>query len=218
MKNLICLLALLGLLFVCNVLEVIENEIVIESEFVMEMLDYQFIDIDEVLMAIVLMVVFEVSWEGVKVIGYNMVGEFVIFKEGINEFICLVDNFKQEGFNVVCYYWSLEFFMVCGCEFCVEGKNVNEIFDICEEEVKAGKLDMGEIGVILYIYYGLEVQYDLVMGEVDQVQYCYVVYMFFVIVVFIGLLECFVEFYYFWIMNLGMYWVYIMIIFLMEGE
>lgn len=138
MKNLICLFVLLGFLFVCNVLEDIENEIVIESEFVMEMLAYQLIDIDEVLIVIVLMVVFEVSWEGVKVIGFNMAGEFVIFKEGMNEFICLVDNFNQEGFNVVCYYCSFEFFMVWGCEFCVEGKNVNEIFDICEEEVKVG--------------------------------------------------------------------------------
>ncbi len=218
MKNLICLLALSGLLFACNAPEATENETVTESEPATETPDYQPIDTDEALMATALMAAPEASREGAKVIGYNMAGEFVTFKEGTNEFICLVDNPNQEGFNAACYHRSLEPFMARGRELRAEGKNANEIFDIREEEVKAGELEMGETGATLHIYYGPEAQYDPATGEVDQAQYRYVVYMPFATAASTGLPERPVEPHHPWIMNPGTHRAHIMITPLTEGE
>jgi hypothetical protein len=147
-----------------------------------------------------------------------MAGEFVTFKEGTNEFICLADNPNQEGFNAACYHRSLEPFMARGRELRAEGKNANEIFDIREKEVKAGELDMGETGATLHIYYGPEAQYDPATGEVDQAQYRYVVYMPFATAASTGLPERPVEPNHPWIMNPGTHRAHIMITPLTEGE
>lgn len=218
MKNLICLLALSGLLFACNAPESQEAEAATTTQPEESPVIYQPINTDEALMATALMAAPEASREGAKVIGYNMAGEFVTFKEGTNEFICLTDNPKQEGFNAACYHRSLEPFMARGRELRAEGKNANEIFDIREKEVKAGELDMGETGATLHIYYGPEAQYDPATGEVDQAQYRYVVYMPFATAASTGLPERPVEPHHPWIMNPGTHRAHIMITPLTEGE
>ena len=65
--------------------------------------NYVLIDSDEALVAASLMAAPEVSRDGCTVIGYNMAGEFVTFKEGDNEFIVLVDDPKKSGlaFNIL---------------------------------------------------------------------------------------------------------------------
>lgn len=139
--------------------------------------DLKEINTDEALLATALMAAPEESREGCTVIGFNMAGEFVTFKEGDNDFICLVDDPNKPGFNAACYHKSLEPFMARGRELRAEGKNRNEIFDIREEEIKSGTLKMGASGSTLHIYFGAKSQYDPETSKVDGAQYRYVVYL-----------------------------------------
>jgi len=101
---------------------------------------------NEALITTALMAAPEASRAGAKVIGYNMAGEFVTLKEGTNEFICLADDPRKDGFSAACYHQDLEPFMARGRALKAEGKNAYDVFDIREEEVKAGKLSMGKSG------------------------------------------------------------------------
>lgn len=135
------------------------------------------INSDEALIATALMAAPAESRAGCTVIGFNMAGEFVTLKEGDNEFICLADDPKREGFSAACYHQNLEPFMARGRALRAEGKNGQEIFDIREEEVKSGKLKMGEAGSTLHIYFGKEAKYNPETSEVGGAKYRYVVYM-----------------------------------------
>jgi len=106
-----------------------------------------------------------------------MAGEFVTFKDGDNDFICLVDDPKRVGFSAACYHKSLEPFMARGRALRSQGKTGKEIFDIREEEIKSGELEMGEDGSTLHIYYGGKSLYNPETSEVAGAQYRYVVYL-----------------------------------------
>ena len=134
------------------------------------------IDSDAALIATALMAAPAESRSGCKVIGYNMAGEFVTFKEGDNEFICLSDDPKRDGFSASCYHKSLEPFMARGRALRAEGKTEKEIFDIREAEVKSGKLVL-KPGSTLNVYYGPKSQYDPETSKVEGAQYRYVVYL-----------------------------------------
>jgi len=134
------------------------------------------IDTDAALMATALMAAPEESRAGAKVIGYNMAGEFVTFREGTNEFIVLVDDPKKDGFNAACYHKGLEPFMARGRALRAEGKNMQEIFAIRGAEMKSGKLNI-PTGATLHIYYGNNTQYDPETSMVDGACFRYVVYM-----------------------------------------
>jgi len=215
MKHLLHLLLLSSLLYACEAAEPKETEPTAateESEPATEAaVEYQPIDTDEALVATALMAAPKASREGAKVIGYNTAGEFVTLREGSNEFICLADNPKQEGFNAACYHRSLEPFMARGRALRAEGKNANEIFNMREEEVKAGELEMGDQGATLHIYYGPESSYDPATGEVAGAQYRYVVYMPFATAESTGLPERPVAPNHPWIMDPGTHRAHIMI-------
>ena len=134
------------------------------------------IDTDEALIATALMAAPEESRAGAKVIGYNMAGEFVTFREGNNEFIVLVDNPKQDGFNAACYHKNLEPFMARGRVLRAEGKTMQEVFAIREVEMKSGKLNIPS-GSTLHIYFGKNTTYDPETSKVDGAKLRYVVYM-----------------------------------------
>ena len=169
------------------------------------------INTDEALISTALMAAPEESRSACKVIGYNMKGEFVTLKEGENEFICLADNPKEEGFSAACYHKSLEPFMARGRELRAEGKSSSEVFDIREEEVKSGKLKMGEAGATLHIYYGSNTKYDQKTSEVAEAKYRYVVYMPWATSESTGLPESPFRANHPWIMNPGTHKAHIMI-------
>lgn len=169
------------------------------------------IDSDEALIATALMAAPEASRAESKVIGYNMAGEFVTLKEGTNEFICLADDPKKEGFSAACYHKSLEPFMARGRELKAQGKKHQEVFDIREEEVKSGKLAMGKDGSTLHIYYGKGSTYDPETNLVDGAKYRYVVYMPFATAASTGLPESPIAPNHPWIMNPGTHRAHIMI-------
>ncbi|MBS9463646.1 hypothetical protein KIM67_14600 [Flagellimonas sp. 389] len=80
--------------------------------------------------------------EGAKVYGYDANGNFVTLREGTNDYIALASDPKKEKFSTAAYHKDLEPFMARGRELKAEGKEFQEIFDIREKEVKAGKLKM----------------------------------------------------------------------------
>ncbi len=173
---------------------------------------------DEALVATALMAAPAAERENCTVIGYNMAGDFVTFKEGTNQFICLADDPNKKGFNAACYHKDLEPFMARGRALRAEGKTASEIFDIREQEAKAGDLDMGKPGSTLHIYYGPEARYDPASGEVAEAIYRYVVYMPWATAASTGLPESPIAPNHPWIMDPGTHRAHIMISPLNEGE
>ena len=180
MKRIITTLVFTGILMSCNSSDKTKNATQESpaTETVTETSSTQLkaIDTDEALVATALMAAPEESRAGCKVIGYNMAGEFVTFKEGDNEFIVLVDNYDQVGFNAACYHKDLEPFMARGRALKAEGKTPQEIFAIREAEMKSGQLEI-TTGSTLHIYYGAKTMYDPETSKVEGAQLRYVVYM-----------------------------------------
>ena len=169
------------------------------------------IDSDSALIATALLAAPAASRSGSKVIGYNMAGEFVTFREGTNDFICVTDDPKQEGFNAACYHNSLEPFMARGRSLRDEGRTAQEIFTVREEEAKSGKLSMPPAGATLHVYSGKEARYDPTTGEVPSASYRYVVYLPFATAASTGLPESPIAPNHPWIMDPGTHRAHIMI-------
>lgn len=176
MKHLIIAFAFIGILTSCNSSEkpkTNSTETIIESKTIKQ---FKAIDTDEALIATALMAAPEESRDNCTIIGYNIKGEFITFREGSNEFIVLVDNSKQNGFNAACYHKDLEPFMARGRALKAAGKNSKEVFDIRETEMKSGKLTI-PTGSTLHIYYGAKTKYNPETSEVEDARLRYVVYM-----------------------------------------
>ncbi len=110
------------------------------------------------------------------VYGYDANGDMIVLREGTNELICLADKPQKKGFEVDCYHKDLEAFMARSRELRNAGKNNGEIFDIKEEEVKAGTLKMPEQPTFLYVLSGPDGKYNATTGEVENAKFRYVVY------------------------------------------
>ena len=224
MKKTLITLSLSGILFSCNNNTNNKAETTTESaaetsiEAVTSSETFIEINTDEALIATALMAAPAESREGCTVIGYNMAGEFVTFKEGTNEFICIADDPTQGGFSAACYHKSLEPFMARGRELKAEGKSHQEKFDIREQEAKSGELQMGDPGASLHVYYGAKALYNPETNEVDGAQYRYVVYMPWATSESTGLPESPVSPNHPWIMFPGTHAAHIMITPLKAGE
>ena len=173
--------------------------------------DYRDITTEDDRIATALLAAPEASRDGARVIGYNAAGELVTLREGSNEFVCLADDPNKDGFSAACYHRSLEPFMARGRELKAEGKASKEVFATREEEVKSGKLSMGDMGSTLHVYYGPSVRYDAAAGEVEDAQYRYVVYMPFATAASTGLPESPIAPNHPWIMDPGTHTAHIMI-------
>src|SRR5579871_5255965 len=104
------------------------------------------------------------SKEKAMVYGYSPSGEFTVLRKGENEMVCLADDPKQPGLNVSCYHKSLDPFMARGRELKKEGKSYQDIFQVRENEVKAGKLIMPKNPATLIIYTADKENYDALTG------------------------------------------------------
>ena len=114
--------------------------------------------------------------EDATVMGYNSKGELVVLRKGGNGMICLADDPAQEGLSVSCYHQDLEPFMERGRQLKKGGKSSQEIFDLREQEVKAGKLKMPTQPATLYVYTANKENYDGTTGDVKQGYLRYVIY------------------------------------------
>jgi len=110
------------------------------------------------------------------VYGYGESGEFMILREGSNEFICIADDPGKDGFQVVSYHKSLEPMMAKGRILNGEGKSRAEKEAIREEEAKSGKMSLPETPATLHIYYGKNAYFNTDSGLVENAKYRYVVY------------------------------------------
>jgi hypothetical protein len=180
MKHFITAIAFTGFLISCNSSDKTKIEkqesSTIDAIIVSKSNDLKAIDTDEALVATALMAAPKESRSNCKVIGYNMAGEFVTFREGSNEFIVLTDNPTQDGFNAACYHKDLEPFMARGRALRAEGKTGQEVFDIREAEMKSGQIKIAS-GLTLHIYYGAKTMYDPKTSKVEGAQLRYVVYL-----------------------------------------
>lgn len=114
--------------------------------------------------------------ENATVMGYNDNGELVVLRKGSNGMICLADDPAQGGLNVSCYHEDLEPFMERGRQLKKEGKSFQEIFDLREQEVKAGSLKMPAQPTTLFVYTAPAEKYDSESGEVQEGYLRYVIY------------------------------------------
>lgn len=114
--------------------------------------------------------------EGAAVYGYSAKGEFVLLRKGTNEMVCLADDPKQPGLAVSCYHRDLEPFMKRGRELKAGGKTGQEVFDVREKEVKAGKLKMPKHPSALFSYSAQAENYNAATGEIKDGYLRYVVY------------------------------------------
>lgn len=112
--------------------------------------------------------------DGAMIYGYNTAGEFAVLRKGTNALICLGDDPKQKGISVSAYHVDLEPFMARGRVLKGEGKTFQEIFDMREAEVKAGKLKMPAHPSTLYVYTADE--WDAATGTVKNGYLRYVIY------------------------------------------
>lgn len=163
------------------------------------------------LMATALQTVAEDKRDSCTIQGYNAEGEFVTYREGNNEIVCLTDDPRKDGFNAASYHISLEPFMARGRALKEEGKDGREIFSIREDEVKSGKLKMGHPGTLLHLYYSPESTYDPTSGEVTDASHRFVVYMPFATSASTGLPEIPQESDHPWIMDPGTHKAHVMI-------
>ena len=218
MKHLITAFIFTGLLVSCNSTDktktTLEDSTKMETEVKTTSTESNTplkpIDTDEALITTALMAAPEASRAGCKVIGYNMAGEFVTLKEGDNEFIVLADDPNKNGFSAACYHKDLDPFMARGRALKAEGKKHQEIFDIREEEMKAGKLKITS-GATLHIYSGPKTDYDPETSKVNEAKLRYVVYMPWATSESTGLPESPAASNHPWIMNPGTHRAHIMI-------
>lgn len=89
--------------------------------------------------------------EGAAVYGFSGKGEISMIRKGTNEMICLADDPTKEGFSVAAYHKNLDLFMKRGRELKEEGKGFQEVFDIREKEVRAGKLPMPDKATLIVL-------------------------------------------------------------------
>jgi hypothetical protein len=106
--------------------------------------------------------------DSATVYGYSANKDFVLLRQGTNELICLADDPNQPGLSVACYHKDLEPFMQRGRELRKLGKTFQEIFDIREKEVKAGKLKMPKQPATLFVYSASKEDYNDTTGEVKK--------------------------------------------------
>jgi len=114
--------------------------------------------------------------EGAKIYGYGEDGELIVLREGNNEFVCIADNPKKDGFEVVCYHNSLEPFMNRGRVLNKEGKNRQEKEEIRESEAASGAMPMPKNPATLHIYYGENGFFNTETSQIENAKYRYVVY------------------------------------------
>lgn len=151
------------------------QETTASKEIVEEVVVNQKLSADQQILSALLAVPME-GREGATVYGYSESGEFMTLREGSNEFICVADDPKKDGFQVVCYHKSLEPMMARGRELNKEGKSRNEKEAIREAEAKSGKLSLPESPATLHIYHGKSGRFNEATGMVENAKYRYVVY------------------------------------------
>ncbi|WKK64638.1 hypothetical protein [Lutimonas zeaxanthinifaciens] len=110
------------------------------------------------------------------VYGYSESGEFMTLREGTNEFVCIANNPKKNGFQIVAYHKSLEPMMSRGRELDSEGKSREEKEEIRSKEAESGKMSLPEAPATLHIYHGADAYFNTETNKIVNGKFRYVVY------------------------------------------
>ena len=151
-----------------------EKETTTETSF-FEIPLNQKLSVDQQIASAVLAAPLEARGEAM-VYGYSESGEFMMLREGSNDFICIADDPQKDGFQVVCYHKSLEPMMERGRELAAEGKSREEKEEIRNKEAKSGKMPLPETPATLHIYYGENAYFNEETDAIENAKYRYVVY------------------------------------------
>lgn len=111
-----------------------------------------------------------------KIYGYDSEGEFVVLREGSNDFVCLAPKPSSSMLYSYAYPASLDPFMARGRELTAAGKKTKEKDAIREAEIKAGTLYMPQTPSTLFGYWGKAANLDPETGEVKDALRRYVIY------------------------------------------
>lgn len=114
--------------------------------------------------------------DSATILGYNESHELIVLRQGTNDMICLADDPSVPGLNVACYQKDLEPFMARGRALRAEGKNMEAIMKIRENEVQEGKLTMPKNPATLYVYSAKPDDFNVTTGEVKNGYLRYVIY------------------------------------------
>ena len=153
-----------------------KNEIIKSSEEVAEETPLnQKLSADQQIASAILSAPIETREEAM-VYGYSESGEFIVLREGSNNFICIADDPQKDGFQVVSYHKSLEPMMKRGRELGAEGKTREEKEEIRQKEAKSGEMSLPENPATLHIYFGQDAYFDEEAGKIQNAKYRYVVY------------------------------------------
>ena len=151
-----------------------EKETTTETSF-FEIPLNQKLSVDQQIASAVLAAPLEARGEAM-VYGYSESGEFMMLREGSNDFICIADDPQKDGFQVVCYHKSLEPMMERGRELAAEGKSREEKEEIRNKEAKSGKMPLPDTPATLHIYYGENAYFNEETDAIENATYRYVVY------------------------------------------
>ncbi len=111
-----------------------------------------------------------------KVYGYNAEGQFVVLREGQNDFVCLAPKPSNSMLYAYAYPVTLDPFMARGRALTAEGKKTKEKDEIREQEIKSGKLFMPQSPSTLYGYWGKAADLQPETGEIQDALRRYVIY------------------------------------------
>jgi len=181
MKISVYLLAFSIIVFSCSKPSYKKNEIIdTESDIISETSIFdppinQKLSVDQQIASAILAAPQEAR-EDAMVYGYSESGEFMMLREGSNEFICVADNPAKKGFQVVSYHKSLDPMMERGRELNAEGKSREEKEEIREKEAASGEMTLPKAPATLHIFYGENAYFNEETGAIDNGKYRYVVY------------------------------------------
>lgn len=180
MKYVVFLLVYSMLMFGCSKPSYKKNEIIkskteVESSTVFEVPLNQKLSMDQQIASAILAAP-EEAREGAMVYGFSDSGEFMMLREGTNEFICIADDPKKDGFQIVSYHKTLEPMMARGRELAAEGKTREEKEAIREKEAASGDMSLPDHPATLHIYYGKQAYFDADSEKLVNGKYRYVVY------------------------------------------
>ena len=111
---------------------------------------------------------------GAAVLGYHAEGALVTLRAGSNEFVCLGDDPRKEGFNASCYHKDLEPYMARGRELAAQGVTGQKRNDVRWKEIGEGKLAMQRQPRTLYVLTGKG--FDAAAGQVNDPYLRWVIY------------------------------------------
>ena len=146
-----------------------------DPSLVFEELQNQKLSLDQQIACAILAAPEEVRGEAM-VYGYSDTGEFMMLREGTNDFICIADDPNKNGFQIVSYHKSLEPMMSRGRELVAEGKSREEKEAIREKEAASGAMPLPEHPATLHIYYGEQAYFNTDAEKLENGKYRYVVY------------------------------------------